>query len=144
MRSFKHKHLYCRKDANTLKQIMPYVEDRPKDTSEDKVWVIFLQGICIREHWLLWNYRKWKWKWKWVVTGMQKTYSNSSGPNKNKQWQEAIVIDHPYTIKCTKCIMLKITSDFGMKHITKTSLAVTEVFLYHSKMSISVAETTND
>lgn len=27
---------------------MPYVKDRPKDTSEYKGWVIFLQGICIR------------------------------------------------------------------------------------------------
>lgn len=59
-----------------------------------------------------------------------KNLLNSSGPNKNKQWQEAIVIGHPYTIKCTKYVMLKITSDFGMKHMTKTSLAVTEVFLY--------------
>lgn len=75
---------------------------------------------------------------------MQKTYSSSSGPNKNKQWQEAIVIGHPYTVKCSKYVMLKITSDFGMKHMTKTSLAVTEVFLYHSKMSISVAETRSD
>lgn len=136
IRSFQHRHLYCRKDVNTLKQIMPHVEDRPKDTSEGKSWVIFLQGTCIRKHWLLSNYRK----WKWVVTGMQKTYSSSSGPKKNKQWQTC----HPYTIKCSKYIMLKITSDFGMKLMTKTSLAATEVFFYHSKMSISVAETRSD
>lgn len=54
------------------------------------------------------------------------------------------MIGHPYTIKCTKYVMLKITSDFGIKHMTETSLAVTEVFFHHSKMSISVAETRSD
>lgn len=47
--------------------------------------------------------------------------SNSSGPNTNKQWQEVIEMDHPCAIKCTKFVMLKMTSDSGMKHMNETS-----------------------
>lgn len=34
------------KDVKSFKQIMPYLEDRPKDTSEDKWWVIFCKDYA--------------------------------------------------------------------------------------------------
>lgn len=62
---------------------------------------------------------------QWNVKEMKTDYSDSSGPNTNKQWHKVIEMDHPSAIKCTKFVMLKMTSDSGMKCMNETSLAPT-------------------
>jgi len=47
---------------------------------------------------------------------MEIFYSDSSWP-KNKQWQEAIEMDYPRAIKRARFVMLKVTSDSGMKNM---------------------------
>lgn len=58
------------------------------------------------------------------VKAMAIFYSDSSWP-KHKQWQEVIEMDCPRAIKCTGFVMLKITSDSGMKNMNEMSLPLT-------------------
>lgn len=67
------------------------------------------------------------------VKEMKTDYSDFSGPNTNKQWHEVIEMDHPSAIKHTKSVMLKMTSDSGMKCTNETPLALTlctQLFLW--------------